>query len=88
MRKLFITLLAVIALPTAVNAESNSQKLIEMIINFCFNNNVYETATKKLMMAAEQGNRSKVFALRKDEHNTLKECIKDKASDHLEPKNK
>ena len=88
MKRLLIPLLAALALPTAVNAESNSQKLMEMIINFCFNNNEYVRATKKTMMAAEQGNRSKALALSKDAHNLLKECIKDIASDYIKDENK
>ncbi len=63
MKRLLLPLLAALALPTALNAEGfNEKEIDEMIKEICYNDYGYVEATKRSMIAAQQGKRNTALA--------------------------
>ena len=78
MKRLLLPLLAALALPTAVIAESYSEKEIdEMIKTICYNDYGYVTATKRSIIAAQQGKRSTALAFNEYAANSWKKCMRE-----------
>ena len=76
MKRLLIPLLAALALPTAIIAESYSQEEIdEMIKKICYNDYGYVTATKRSIIAAQQGKRSTALAFNEYAKNSWMKCM-------------
>ena len=64
MKRLIIPLLAVLALPTAVNSEGFNEKEIDaMIKEICYKDYGYVEATKKSIITERQGKRETALVL-------------------------
>ena len=78
MKRLLLLLLAALALPTAVNAESfNEKEIKEMIKGICYNDYGYVEATKKSLIAAQQGKRETALALNEFAKNSWMKCMRE-----------
>ena len=78
MKLLLLSLLAALALPTALNAEGfNEKEIDEMIKEICYNDYGYVEATKRSMIAAQQGKRNTALALNEYAANSWKKCMRE-----------
>ena len=76
MKNLLLSLLAALALPTAVNAEGfNEKEIDEMIKEICYKDYGYVEATKKSIIAAQQGKRETALAFNKYAKNSWMKCM-------------
>ncbi len=78
MKHLLLPLLAAIALPTAVNSEGFNEKEIDaMIKEICYKDYGYVEATKKSLIAAQQGKRETALALNEYAKNSWMKCMRE-----------
>ena len=76
MKRLLLPLLAALALPTAVNAEGfNEKEIDEMIKEICYKDYGYVEATKKSIIASQQGKRETALAFNKYAKNSWMKCM-------------